>query len=275
MPRRIRLLPYRRGSVSARALADAADVLRLNMRRTTQFRGRDNDIIVNWGYSHSIPEYNRWFDGRVRWINPIGAVHLARDKRRALERLCAAGVPTLEYTVDIVTAQQWVDAGHVVVQRNTATGQGGAGIVVLDPTLTVNAAEQRAPSARSVRATGHGVLWTKYFKRNQEFRIHVWGPDVIDIQLKKKRNGATVDTRIRSYDNGWVFCRQGVASPQCVTEAAVAAVRALGLDFGAVDIGYNHHYRRPAVFEVNTAPGIEGTTVEHYANKIKELRRAP
>lgn len=257
MPRRIRILPYNEHSASVRALARASDILRL--RTPTAFRPRTTDVVVNWGTHCQPPDAL----SAARWVNGPGAVVNAWDKRVALELLARNNVPTLEYTTDIVTAQQWLNAGHVVIQRNTATGQGGAGIVVLDPTLTVN-----------VQATGQGVLWTKYFKRKQEFRIHVWGHDVIDIQLKKRRNGVTADTRIRSYDNGWVFCRQGVASPQCVTEAAVAAVRALSLDFGAVDIGYNGHYRRAAVFEVNTAPGIEGATVEKYADKIKELRDA-
>jgi glutathione synthase/RimK-type ligase-like ATP-grasp enzyme len=119
------------------------------------------------------------------------------------------------------------------------------------------------------------VLWTKYFKKRQEFRIHVWGNDVLDIQEKRKRRGAEgVDTRVRSHENGWVFCRDGVTCPQAVSLAAVAAVQALGLDFGAVDIGWNEHYQMPAVFEVNTAPGIEGTTAERYVSKIKELQSA-
>jgi len=55
---------------------------------------------------------------------------------------------------------------------------------------------------------------------------------------------------------------------------ALAAVSALGLDFGAVDIIYNEHENQYYVLEVNTAPGLEGTTVEKYAEAFaKEFSR--
>jgi D-alanine-D-alanine ligase-like ATP-grasp enzyme len=40
------------------------------------------------------------------------------------------------------------------------------------------------------------------------------------------------------------------------------------LDFGAVDIIYNAKRNECYVLEVNTAPGLEGTTVEKYATKF-------
>jgi glutathione synthase/RimK-type ligase-like ATP-grasp enzyme len=197
--------------------------------------------------------------GTVRYLNHPSNVSIARDKRETLTLLSHNGVPTVEWTLDVDVALQWFSHGDVVVQRNTATGQGGAGIVVCDPTLPGN-----------VAPTAAGVLFTKYFKRKQEFRIHVWGNDVLDIQLKKKRRGEEADPRIRSHNNGWVFCREGVVCPEQVSTAAVEAVRALGLDFGAVDIGWNERKQTAAVFEVNTAPGVEGTTLDRYVSKIKE-----
>jgi hypothetical protein len=255
---RVRLLPYKAGSVSARTLARATGLLRLRGR--TRFAPRATDLIINWG-SRTYPnsEFNIHGTAPV-FLNHPQAVYYARDKRETFRLLTEGSVPTLEWTVDIAEAARWFSEGHVVMQRNTATGQGGVGIVVCDPTLTVK-----------VEPDGQGVLWTKYFKKRSEYRVHVWGNDILDLQEKRKRRGAEACPRIRSHSNGWVFAREGVAVPACVGQAAVAAVRALGLDFGAVDIGYNAHYDRAAVFEVNTAPGIEGTTLEKYASKIKEL----
>jgi glutathione synthase/RimK-type ligase-like ATP-grasp enzyme len=50
---------------------------------------------------------------------------------------------------------------------------------------------------------------------------------------------------------------------------AVAAVNTLGLDFGAVDIAECGDHA--VVFEVNTAPGIDGTTVSKYNTFLKEF----
>jgi D-alanine-D-alanine ligase-like ATP-grasp enzyme len=42
------------------------------------------------------------------------------------------------------------------------------------------------------------------------------------------------------------------------------------LDFGAVDVIWNEKQQRAYVLEVNTAPGLEGQTVDDYARGIKE-----
>ena len=52
---------------------------------------------------------------------------------------------------------------------------------------------------------------------------------------------------------------------------AVNAVKALGLDFGAVDIIYNEKENQYYVLEVNTAPGLEGTTLIKYAERFSKL----
>jgi glutathione synthase/RimK-type ligase-like ATP-grasp enzyme len=192
-------------------------------------------------------------------VNHWSAVSVARNKVLTLMEFDAHAVPTLEWTVNPDVAQQWWKDGADVVVRGTTTGQGGAGIRL----ITQGDAIAEWPLA---------PLYTKYAKKRTEYRLHVWRGDLLDIQEKRRRSGSEADSRIRSYDNGWIFARENVAVPECVSKAAVAAVNALNLDFGAVDVGYNAHYDRPIVFEVNTAPGLEGTTLERYAEKAKELR---
>lgn len=47
-------------------------------------------------------------------------------------------------------------------------------------------------------------------------------------------------------------------------EQSKLAVKACGLDFGAVDIIWNNHYQKAYVLEINTAPGLEGSSVDNY-----------
>ena len=56
-----------------------------------------------------------------------------------------------------------------------------------------------------------------------------------------------------------------------VKEQALKAIQALGLDFGAVDVGYNTRENKAYVYEVNSAPGLQGTTLTAYTNAFKEL----
>src|SRR5690606_23689172 len=118
-------------------------------------------------------------------------------------------------------------------------------------------------------------FWVKYKKKKDEFRVHVAFGRVIDVQRKALRQtdheGNPIDTtkidfRIRNLAHGFIFKRHDISVPSCVTEEAVKAVEALGLDFGAADVIYNAAEGKAYVLEVNTAPGLEGTTVESYTN---------
>ena len=78
-----------------------------------------------------------------------------------------------------------------------------------------------------------------------------------------------VDYQIRNAHSGWVFCRNELQCPRCCLDLAVRAVSSLELDFGAVDIGYNLSGQVAHVYEVNTAPGLEGATLDSYYKAIK------
>lgn len=268
--RRVRVLSYKRGSVSARSVARLAGLRMIRgagRPADTSFVPRSGDLIVNWG--NTGPFAGPYWMGTVRWLNSPSKVSEAIDKRRSLSAFTNANVPTVEYTTDVDVANRWLRDGIVVVQRLTASGMGGAGIDILDPTLTVNVERQGGVGCEASRLA---QLWTKYFKRRAEYRVHVFGGEVVDVQQKRRRSGIVeADRRIRNFDNGWVYCRGGVEAPSVVLDASIAAVRALSLDFGAVDVGYNERNNQAAVFEVNTAPGIEGTTAEKYAAKLREV----
>ena len=99
---------------------------------------------------------------------------------------------------------------------------------------------------------------------------------VIDMQWKRRRRNTNVDEYIRSYDNGWVFTREGIGKyyeeQQKVKTQGLLAVKALGLDFGASDVIYSEKHRKATVLEVNTSPGLEGTSVQLYADAIRRYR---
>lgn len=73
---------------------------------------------------------------------------------------------------------------------------------------------------------------------------------------------------LRSNKLGWKF-KIVKTWNTALTELAIAAVKALNLDFGAVDccIDVNNN---PYIFEVNTGPGLEGTSFEKYVEAFKK-----
>lgn len=288
---KIRLQPYKRGSRSAKVLSQTCGLLRTTANQLR--RHRDFDIVINWGSSERLPQARAY-------LNPPEACVRAADKLESLQALSAAGVPCPEFTTDRGTARGWYDDGASVVCRTLTRGNSGRGIVLCDPNANVRGGAElgeayveannagggygarQNTAARTGRGAGPSVtseppvaapLYTKYVKKADEYRVHVFQGRVLDIQQKRKRqevNNDDVNYQIRNADNGWVYCRENVDCPPSVTDAAVNAVAALGLDFGAVDVGYNQHSALPCVYEVNTAPGLEGTTLDRYYYALLE-----
>jgi glutathione synthase/RimK-type ligase-like ATP-grasp enzyme len=144
----------------------------------------------------------------------------------------------------------------VYLERHSLTGSQGSGIRVIE-------GEEIGTSA---------PLYVQYIKKKAEYRVHVFRGQVIDVQQKRKQREfeGEIDTRIRNHSRGWVFCRDGVSLPGDSARMCISACQILGLDFGAVDVIWNDKQKQAYVLEINTAPGIEGTTVESYGRAILE-----
>jgi len=246
---KIRLQAYGRKSRSGKHLAKALGVLHTCEQ---QFRKHgDFDLIINWGSTERI--------SNGTYINQPEAVARACNKKASLESFKEAGVPCPVFTYNRRTAEAWLQGDHTVVARTLLRAHSGRGIRIIDP-----ANREKLPAA---------PLYTQYVKKADEYRVHVFGGQVLDMAQKKKRravNNEDVNYQIRSWRNGWVFCREGIEVPQEVLDASVRAVDCLGLDFGAVDVGYNAKRKECCVYEVNTAPGVEGTTIESYTRALLE-----
>lgn len=238
---KIRIQAYKPRSISARTISRTLGVLLASERQVRKHGQFDH--IINWGSSQRICE--------ARYFNSPEAVRAACNKQTALAILAEAEVPTIDFTSSKDVATNWLAANGTVVSRALRSGNGGRGVVV-----------HTADSETDLPTV---PLYTLYKKKKDEYRVHVFRGEVIDVQQKRVRQDfPDPDFKIRSYSNGWVFCRDDVHCPASVTRASIAACDALGLDFGAVDVGYNAHYDVPAVYEVNTAPGIENSTIRLY-----------
>lgn len=111
-------------------------------------------------------------------------------------------------------------------------------------------------------------LYTEYIPKKAEYRVHVFNGRVIYIQQKKKKQGSEGNNKIRNLANGYVYCTQDIYPPENIEALAIAAVASLNYSYGAVDIIYNEKRNQCYVLEVNSRPGIEGTTLDKYATAI-------
>lgn len=240
---RLKVFPYKLGSLSAKNLAQGLQVKRV---RPT-YDARRRDVIINWGNSTG-----GHFKSHPNDLNSHGAIAIACNKLKTFNKLNGQGFTHIpDYTIHQEEANSWLEDGHKVYCRTSLTGHSGNGIVIVEPfDYLVDA-----------------PLYTKATKHKYEFRVHVFKGMILDVQQKKRKHGVTsTNSGIRNHSNGWIYARSDISIPSIITEASISAVNILGLDFGAVDIGYRERDGKAFVFEVNTAPGLVGTTLDKYVN---------
>lgn len=254
----LKMLPYNMGSESAKNLAKALNILRV--KPDGDYVPKIGHTVLNWGSSR-VPIWAQRAGNRgVRILNKLESVNNAANKLTALNILRNSGVATPDFTTSRSVAESWLQRGETVVERHELRGNSGAGIRI------VNLDDEEMPST-----INSAPLYTKFIPKTAEFRVHVFNGEVIDYIEKKRvsseRRDETYNKYVSSVTSGWVFARTNIRDIPEVRDVALKAVRALGLDFGAVDVVY--YDGRPFVLEVNSAPGLQGTTLVKYVNALR------
>ena len=196
---------------------------------------KDSDVVICWG--DTIPD----IDG-IRVLNSLEQPLTALTKYK---KLLDAGI------------------GTITLGRTKPT---------IHPLLV-----SKASSALETVYPGYYVQPEMF---STEYRIHSFGRRSIGAGVKIPRDGFTscnyeenwspdahlAHPRVRSYTSGWQTNYDFQSTPE-LRKLAHNAVTALGLTFGAVDIGMGLNGRLK-VIDVNTSPRIDGKTVAAYIRAI-------
>jgi glutathione synthase/RimK-type ligase-like ATP-grasp enzyme len=244
--KRVFFAPYRLGSEGCKLLAQSIGAIRT--KATKRFK-RDV-LLVNWGRSNLYPRGKP-----ARILNPSDKVIRATNKLSCLNRLAESGVSKIEHTASMEMARAWLrEPGVVVYGRMLLNSSQGKGIVIITRPEEIV----------------YCPMYTKGILNAHEYRVHVFSNKIIDVTKKRRRNDIDRNDYIRNLANGWVYCRDNIDIPNSLTTTAKDAVASLGLDFGAVDILFRKNI--PYVLEINTAPGLTGTTLSRYVHHFKHLK---
>lgn len=244
---RFRVLPYAVYSKSARLLAEGLGGKRIRLE-DSKFRSRPGDVVINWGNSN-YPDF--------LYSNNLNCVPLERLTNKLRFFQLMEGHDWLpEFWTD---PEEIPDEAFPIVCRTTLTGHSGQGIVI------ASNRDDLVPCQ----------LYVKYIKKKDEYRVHLGLNQhgiaaTIAVQQKKRRlDYDQPNWQVRNHANGFVYAREGVDPPAGVLDVAHDCLLSSGLDFGAFDVIWNEHEAKPYVLEVNTAPGLEGQTLDDYVNYFK------
>lgn len=258
MSRRVRIYPYKITSRGAREIRDCLEEQNIDallVYPDRDYRPQPADIIIGWG-AGTCP---RWEGHSGLYLNHWRVCNNAINKLRTFEMFAAAGVPCPEFTTDQGKAKNWLRYGHSpIVVRHTLEGMDGDGVELADKMETIP----------------YAPLYTKYLRKTEEFRVHVFQGEAVYCQIKEKRTGfeGTPNPQVRTTSQGWGLSTADECPKEC-QEAAIAAVAAVRLDFGAVDVVWNKYYGAAAL-EVNSAPELNERVAQAYCSKILPLANA-
>lgn len=246
----MKLYAYKNGSASAKALAEALGIKRIKHEgKPLQVRGG----IINWGASRLKRDIVH--DGI---LNCPTRVRVAGNKLETFKALDGR-VSIPKWTEERLEAVEWLAEGATVVSRLILTGHSGQGILISD-----GKEDEGIPDA---------PLYTQYIRKENEYRAHVFRGNIIFSQRKARKMDVPnedVNWKVRNLAGGFIFANKDVVLPEVAKQQAIIAVESLGLDFGAVDLVHGKD-NRWYVLEVNTAPGLEGTTLEKYVEAFRNL----
>lgn len=277
-----------------------------DVTKPIQQKVRQGDRVIAWGdYAanlgvpalNNVPLTNKFDDALKLAEAGVKTIEVSRTKPADQVTVIPAGpdpaaalwAEAAELAEDFVN----VEVGPTI-NRSRVTTDAVSGLSTTFQRLLA-AIQQPAPTATEVRSTSEGWIprlrnhiggndlltpptnpdfWVKKLDVVEEYRIHSFCGISIAAAIKDHRiddewarSGKTPNPWIRSWDGGWRVRYADFTPKQAVRDIAHAAIKALGLDFGAVDIGKLRDGSL-VVFECNRAPGIEGQTVEKYVNAI-------
>lgn len=249
----MKLYPYNQYSGSAKALAKA-----LNIRRIRHVGAKTvyTDIVINWGAS----TIKRKIEC-AKYLNYTGAVEKAANKLQTFKAL-DGHCPIPEWTTSKEEASKWLAEDVIVVERHKLTGHSGEGIRLVYHDDKENYLSDDAK------------LYVKYIPKTHEYRLHVFRDKVFFVQRKARNKDVAdenVNWKVRNHGNGFIYAHQDVDVPDEAKQAGIMAIKALGLDFGAVDMIYNAKRNKYYVLEVNTACGLQGETLNKYVEIFKQF----
>lgn len=221
---------------SATLLADTMGIMR---------NRRNADVAIAYGYKRA--SRDRLNSGRYPIIiNRPEAVEKSSNKFKALEVMKSAGVAVPNFS------REWEDLSFPCLGRDNNHVKGtDIKYYAYDVDTIDNESE----------------YYIEFMEIEKERRYHVIDGQVVAATFKQNGETTGRGAYCRNTTTGWTF-KTYTAEP-ALSEIAVKAVEAFGLDFGAVDILISGG--KPYVLEVNTAPGLIEKRAEIYAQELQKL----
>lgn len=184
------------------------------------------------------------------------------NKLQELTAIEAHGIPTIPFSKEAIPLiRDWFNTHPVwdplpILFGRRFGHEHGSDIYELNTDLVENRNLLRMPVFENIK------YWTVYLEKKAEYRVHVFRGEAGPACRRIPNNSGI---RIWTQANSRYDYTETV--PEQARQIAINAVKAVKLDFGAVDL-LEEPDGTLRVLEVNRAPRIRGGRLRYYAEKI-------
>jgi len=261
------------------------------------------EMVIGWGTKHDSPIN---FTPNTKMLNHPNSIRENRNKFEALKKLQTKEVSVAKFMdVNDTTATLINNTIPLPVIGRTKYHQGGKGFWMCPTATHVRAAIQdgaqyfqemiEIKDEYRIHVFNDEIIYAvKKIKRTPEEFEEAFIEDEMSRQkklaeknnnpfddatalhmLRRQAKNATAggaNMMIRSNKMGWKFSKVNTV-PENIEVEAIKAVKALNLNFGAVDCCINNN-NKVFIIEVNTGPGLEGTTFDNYVEAFNNFFEA-
>ena len=237
--------------------------------------------VIRFGSTTELPDTVAKGGRRVE-INTVEAVKTSANKLLMKEAFAAANVRTAAWirTANVEQIRAFFNEHGAVVAKSFfgSRGEGNTLLRTMDELNTFILAN-----------TVNNFVFEKFYNYAREYRLHVTAEGCFYTCRKMLKNDTPDDQRWYRNDSNCVWILDTNPSfnrPTCwdaIVEQSVAALNAVGLDIGAVDVkvqldstkrGSRRQTQDFVILEINSAPAFGELTEELYREELVKLLKA-
>jgi len=226
---------------------------RNSLNRTRDQYNQYKDVLIRYG----VPSYASFDKHFLLVLNKATSIFNNINKLKSLMLLKQHGIRTIPFAI------RFQDIPSFPALRRLLNHSRGRDIKLI------------ANSNEFIK----GDYYTSLIENYREYRCHIMFDKCVRLTLKtpkpkeEYKENEEFNLLIKSFQRGWKVndhYKHEIDIEKKIIELSRRAIKALDLDFGAVDVIIENNTFKPYILEVNTAPHLSPYGIEVYVHAFRE-----
>ncbi len=227
-------------------------------------RPEHGDSLIRWGTTRKEEKDDSFIRAGGKVLNSAHAIMRNTNKLNSIKIFKKAGLNTAR------VFENKRDIDRFPVLGRDRNHHGGLDIVIIEGNNNLRLNDFNKIPTKD--------YYVEFIPSKVEYRVHVFDGEVIRVTKKvfkgHDRDGKPVTSKgsIKNDTYGWGMSNIDIDGfKEEYQEHAIRAVKAIGLNFGAVDMLIGANDNKPYILEVNSSPRLNTIGLDIYSKKISSI----